>query len=340
MFGFRYIKVQPTDYILQHKRGRVVREGAGLSFFYFAPTTSLVLIPIGSEDVPFIIEEVTQDFQQVTVQGQLTYRVKEPARLADLMNYTLQSNGRDYISEDPQKLPQRLISLVQVETRAVLKTLKLREALVQTTTLVNTLQSGLQGLDALTSLGIEVLALSILAVRPTPDTARALEAEAREQILLEADEAIYARRNAAVEQERAIKENELNTEIAVENKKRQIRETKMDADMAVQQKRRELREAEMAENISLEMKKKELVELASANTREDADARAYGLAAMVQALAQADPHVIQSLAAVGMQPEQLVAQAFRDLAGSADKIGQLNVSPDLLRELINRQTDR
>ena len=48
----------------------------------------------------------------------------------------------------------------------------------------------------------------------------------------EADEAIYARRNSAVEQERAIKENELNTEIAVENKKRQIRETQMDAERA------------------------------------------------------------------------------------------------------------
>ena len=36
----------------------------------------------------------------------------------------------------------------------------------------------------------------------------------------EADEAIYARRNAAVEQERRIKESELNTEIAVEEKQR------------------------------------------------------------------------------------------------------------------------
>ena len=52
----------------------------------------------------------------------------------------------------------------------------------------------------------------------------------------EADEAIYARRNSAVEQERAIKENELNTEIAIETKKRQIRETQMDAERAVQEK--------------------------------------------------------------------------------------------------------
>jgi len=101
-----------------------------------------------------------------------------------------------------------------------------------------------------------------------------LEAEAREQILGEADEAIYARRNAAVEQERAIKENELNTEIAVENKKRQIREAQVDAEKAVQQKKREIREAEMAAKIALEERNKELVALSTANAREEADAKA------------------------------------------------------------------
>ena len=59
-----------------------------------------------------------------------------------------------------------------------------------------------------------------------PDPAvmrRALEAEAREALQRESDEAIYARRNAAVEQERRIKESELNTEIAVQEKQRKIR---------------------------------------------------------------------------------------------------------------------
>jgi len=48
MIGIRFIKVDPTDFILQFKSGKVMREGAGLSFFYYAPTTSLVRIPIGS----------------------------------------------------------------------------------------------------------------------------------------------------------------------------------------------------------------------------------------------------------------------------------------------------
>jgi hypothetical protein len=50
--------------------------------------------------------------------------------------------------------------------------------------------------------------------------------------------------------------------------------------------------------------------------------------------------VLQSLASVGMQPGQLMALAFRDLADNASKIGQLNVSPDLLRELMDAQGAR
>ena len=223
MFGIRFFKVEPTDFVLQFKGGKAVREGVGLSFFYFAPTTSLVLIPVGSVDVYFIFEEVTADFQQVTVQGQITYRVADPRKLSQLMNFTLAANGKGYATDDPQKLPQRLINHTQVLTRASLKSLSLREALGLSGDLVASLRQGLQSAEAIASLGIEVLGLSILAIKPTPETARALEAETREQLLREADEAVYPRRNAAVEQERAIKENELNTEIAVENKKRQIK---------------------------------------------------------------------------------------------------------------------
>ena len=336
MFGIRFIKVEPTDFVLQYRGGKIVREGAGLSFFFFEPTTSLVLVPIGSVDVPFIFEEVTADFQEVTVQGQLTYRVADPKKLAQMMNFTLSAGARNYASEDPKKLPQRLINHTQVLTRATLKSLRLREALGQSDALVASLREGLQGAEALTSLGIEVLGLSILAIKPTPETSRALEAEAREQILREADEAVYARRNAAVEQERAIKENEFNTEIAVENKKRQVKETQMEAEKSVQQKKREIREAEVAANIAVEEKKKELVLLSTANARQEADSKAYAIAAVMKSLAGTDARTLQAMFSVGMEPAQLVAQAFQDLAASADKIGQLNISPDLLRDLLDR----
>jgi hypothetical protein len=43
---------------------------------------------------------------------------------------------------------------------------------------------------------------------------------------------------------------------------------------------------------------------------------------------------------MGMRPEQLVAAAFQELAERADKIGQLNISPDLLRELLGEERRR
>lgn len=334
MFGIRFIKVQPTTYLIQYRGGRVVREGAGLAFFCYAPTTSLVAVPIASTDAPFIFEEVTADFQTVTIQGQVTYRVVDAKKLAALMNFTLDPRGQNYASDEPQKLPHRVINIINVLARSELQTLPLREAIRASDTLVQAVRKGLASSPDIEQLGLEILGLSILAIKPTPETARALEAETREQLLKEADEAIYARRNSAVEQERAIKENELNTEIAVEQKKRQIRETQMDAERAVQEKRHQLEKSDMTAKVGLEDERKQLVALAAQNARAEADARAYGISTTMQALSAVDARVLQALASVGMKPEQLIAVAFQELAGKAEKIGQLNISPELLRELL------
>src|SRR5262245_57413806 len=103
-----FMKVPPTTYVLQYKHGKVKREGAGLSFLYYAPTSTIVLIPMASADIPFVFQEATADFQSVTIQGQLTYRVAEPTRLAALLDFSVDKR-RGYSSEDPRKLPERLI---------------------------------------------------------------------------------------------------------------------------------------------------------------------------------------------------------------------------------------
>jgi hypothetical protein len=334
MLGLKFIKVQPTTYLLQYRGGKIVREGVGLSFFYYSPTTSLVAVPVASTDTPFIFQETTADFQGVTIQGQVTHRVSEPKRLASLLNYTLECDGETYVSQDPEKLPERVIHVINVLARAELQKLPLREALRASDELVKIVKAGLAASEEITSLGLEVLGLSILAIKPTPETARALEAEAREKIFRESDEAVYARRNSAVEQERAIKENELNTEIAIENKKRQIREAQMEADRAVQEKKHVLQKEELEANISMEDRRKNLVALAAENARAEADACAYGIASTMKAVGSVDAKVLQALASTAMKPEQLIAFAFQELASNAGKIGELNISPDLLRELM------
>ena len=336
MFGIKFIKFQPTSYILHFKHGKVVQEGSGLSFFYYAPTSSLVSVPTGSTDAPFIFEEVTTDYQALTIQGQATYKVAEPKKLASLLNFTLDPSGRAYVSDDPKKLPQRIINAVQVLTNKAIAGLSLRQALRASESLVQTIAAGLEASAEVKSLGVNILGISILAIKPNKETARALEAEAREQILREADDAIYTRRNSSVEQERKIKENELNTEIAVENKKRQIREAQMDAEKSVQEKKHQLDEAQMAFSISQEDEKTKLVELTVQNARAEADANAYAIGATMNAFRGVDPVVVQALASSGMNPQQLIAAAFQGLAEKAERIGQLNITPDLLHELIKR----
>ena len=86
----------------------------------------------------------------------------------------------------------------------------------------------------------------------------------------------------------------------------------------------------------LEEKNKDLVQLAAENTRQQADAKAYAVSAAMNAVEKVDPKVLQALASVGMDSGQLVALAFKELAENADKIGQLNVSPELLNALLSQ----
>lgn len=336
MLGFNFIKADPSTFIIHYKNGLVVREGTGLSFFYYAPSSSLVSVPMGSDEAGFIFEELTCDFQQIMVQGQLTYQVVDVHALTKMLNYTLDKKGR-YVSDDPLKLKQKFINLAQVSTRRELAGLTLQEALPAAEIIAAAIQRELTGSPLLQALGVAATGVSIVAVKPNQETARALEAETRETLLLKADEAIYQRRNAAIEQERAIKENELNTEAAVETKKREIMERKMEAKRAGQAKMQEIREAGMDGQIVLQKKNEELVALTTENNKKEAEARAYGLEAILKPLQRTDPKIVQALASRDMSPAQLIALSFKELAEQADKIGQLNITPDLLQHLIGAE---
>jgi hypothetical protein len=336
MFGIRFIKVQPTTYLIQYRRGSVVREGAGLSSLYYAPVTSLVAVPIGSRDTTFIFQHVVRDFQTVTIQGQVAYRVGDPKKAAELLSFALKPDNKSYESDDNEMLSQRLLSATDVLVQQATKTMTLKEALQASDRIADAVMTGLRSRADISALGLDILGVSIRAVKPAPDTAKALEAEAREAILKSADEAIFARRNFAVEQERAIRESELDTEIAVEQKKRSIRETQMDAEASVARKKNEQREADMVAKIGLETRRKDFVALSAENTRTLADADAYRVGALMKIFEGVDTRIIQALAASGMQPSQLIAQAFTGIAEKAEKIGQLNMSPDLLQTLLEK----
>lgn len=336
MMGIRYLKASPTQFVQQYAGGKLRREGPGLSFWYFAPTSTLVVVPLASADAPFVFHESTADFQTVTLQGQIGWRIADPRRAAALLDFSLDVRG-GYVSDDAELLPQRLVQSVQVLAKAIVQDMKLREALGATDALQARLLEGLRTAPAASMLGVEILSFSLLEVKAQPEMARALEAEAREELQRRADEAVYARRNAAVEQERVIRENELSTEIAVEAKKRTIRETQMEAEIAVEEKKRKVRETQMAADIAVEEARKTLVEQKVANDRREADSRGYALEATFRPLKDVDWKVLLAAGSGGIDPKLMIALAFRELAENASKIGELNVSPDLLRTLISKE---
>lgn len=54
MFGFKYIKADPSTHLMLFKEGKIKLEGVGVSFFYYAPSSSLVAIPSNSKELPLI----------------------------------------------------------------------------------------------------------------------------------------------------------------------------------------------------------------------------------------------------------------------------------------------
>jgi predicted RNase H-like HicB family nuclease len=259
-----FFKGQPTDYVLQYVRGRIRQEGTGLSFYYLPFRTSVVIVPIQSIDASFVFQEMTRAFQTVAIQGQFTYRIVAPGETAQLLNFAIDPRTRQYVSEDPEKLRQRLTNVIHMETRRVVEQMTLEQAITSASELARTVLARLREDGLAEPLGVELLSLHVTSVKPAPDMAKALEAESREALLRRADEAIYARRRAAVEEERAIKESELATAT------------------------------------TLEQQREQLIALQGANVEKEAESRARATSLEMQAFSAVDPRTLLAVAIKGL----------------------------------------
>lgn len=338
MFGIKFIKFDSMTYVVKFKNGHVSKEGRGLSFFYYAPSTSISAIPMGSNNLPFIFSETTKDYQTVTIQGQITYKIGNPRQLADVLDFTVHGNGV-YKKDDTEKLNQTIINEAQTSTSSFIHQLGLKEAIRSAKIVETKITDGLTDSQAIKMLGIEILSISILAIKATPEMGRALETETREKLQQEADQAIYERRNFAVEQERRIKESELNTEIAVEEKKKQIAEKQAETEVQQAENQRKLREMKVQADISVENQRKQLIEQKTANERKEAETQGYVLETTLKPYKELDWKILTALNN-NADPKFNISLAFRELAENAGKIGTLNISPELLDTLLNDKKDK
>lgn len=335
MFGINHIKFDSMTHVFYYKARSLKKEGRGLSFFYFAPNSSIVAIPMGSNDLPFIFQESTNDYQKVTIQGQISYKINNPKMLADVLDFTVTDAGI-YKKNDIEKLNQRIINEAQTSTSSFIHNIGLKEAIRSAKEMEHRILEGLRSSDAINMLGIEILGANVLAVQATPEMSKALETETRERLQQEADQAIYERRNFAVEQERKIKESELNTEIAVEEKQKQIDEKRMESEVQRMENNRKLREMNIEADIVVENQRKIFIEQKTENDKKEAEVQGFQIEAMLKPYKDMDWRALTALAGHS-DARNNIALAFRELAQNAEKIGNLNISPDLLDSILNNK---
>ena len=168
-----------------------------------------------------------------------------------MLDFTVTGKGV-YKKDDTEKLNQTIVNEAQTATSSLIHQLGLKEAIRSAKTIETQITEGLSNSQAIKMLGISILSINILVIKASPEMARALETKTRESLQQEADQAIYARRNFAVEQERKIKESELNTGIAVEEKNKQIAEKQAETEVKKAESDRKLRELKVQADISIE----------------------------------------------------------------------------------------
>ncbi|MFN5851617.1 MAG: SPFH domain-containing protein, partial [Pirellulaceae bacterium] len=116
MFGISYFKGQPSHYIQKYTGGVKRQSGQGLSFFYFPFQTQIVAVPTQSIDQPFVFNDISRDYQTVSVQGQVTYRISDPEKAAALLNLAIDPKTGQHVTEDLRVLGQRIVNMLQIAT--------------------------------------------------------------------------------------------------------------------------------------------------------------------------------------------------------------------------------
>ncbi len=370
IMGLRLKKFKPTEYVTVVRKGKTVKSGQGLTVLYNDINTDIMVAPITAFDGTFAFDDlVTADYQTVCVQGALTYMIDNYERAYRMADFTYARNYTEKKNQAMDLFCKRINNVIRAVVIRETGKMDVRDIIKKADEMATLIAEALKNDGTIEQLGVKILAVNILGIVARADTRKALEAAAREQILKEQDDAIYLRRNAAIEQERLIKENELNTEIKVAEKekekkekeqeiKKRLLETELEMELERQEKEQEIKgkalecelaleekekdrkikmqQKEIEEKIKLENRNKEFVDLEVENEKKRAEEQAYAVAAMMKAYENVNVALIEACAVANMDPKALMAKAFMELGENAGKIGTLNMTPDLLETIIGK----
>jgi len=320
-FGLHHLRAAPTSHIRHLRRGRVVHEGAGLAFRFRPLTAALSEVPLDDRELAMLFHARTVDFQDVTVQATVTFRITQPSTAAARIDFGIDPGSGAWRAAPLEQIGALLTETAQQHALTLLARTTLAVALVDGVTSVRArMAEGLTSEPRLAETGLEVVAVRVVALRPEPEVERALRTPAREQIQQEADGATYERRAVAVERERAISANELDSRIELAR-----REEQLVAQQGVNM-RRDAEEQAAAATVRTES------EASRRTTLAVAEAEAVRVLGAANAAAEAD----RLAAHQNVDPSVLRALALLQLAGNLPKIEQLTLTPDLLTDLLGR----
>ncbi len=222
MFYIGFYKGAPSDYIIKFKNGKASKKGKGISFFYSTRKTSIIKIPAQTLDSFFVFNEKSKSYQHVAIQGEVRFRIIDFDKISTLLDYSIFPETGVYNTNDFEKLSQHIVNSAQLAAKQSIKDMELEQVLASSTEISDFILDKLKKDNSIKDMGVEIIGIFITSISPTPETSKALEADYREMLLKKADQAIYSRRAAAVEQERKIKENEMNSQIEIERKKKEL----------------------------------------------------------------------------------------------------------------------
>lgn len=315
----RHLRGSGTTHVEQIRNGKTIRSGVGASFWFRPLSAVLNEVPVDDRELPLLFHARTSDFQDVTVQATITYRVTNPTTTAGRIDFSIDPETGAWRSTPLDQVAALLTETAQQYAMDLLATGDLTAAMAGGVGPVRrVIATGLASDERLAETGIAVVGVRVVAVRPEPEVEKALRTPTREQVQQEADKATFERRAVAVERERAIGENELQTQIELARREEQL-VTQRGANA-----RREAEEAAAAGTIATDAEASRTVTLA--------EARAEGT--RLAGSAQGDAEAARVAAYRDIPETVLLALAVRELAANLPKIETLVLSPDLVSKAL------
>jgi regulator of protease activity HflC (stomatin/prohibitin superfamily) len=319
----RHLRANPTTHVRHLRKGDVAHDGIGQAFWFLPLNAAISEIPVDDREQPLLFHARTIDFQDITVQATITYRVVDPAVAAARVDFGIDPDTGTWRGRPLEQVGGLLTELAQQHALDLLAHLTLTRALATGMAAVrDRIAAGLAADPRLGDTGIGIIDVRVVALRAEPEVERALQTPMREEVQQEADKATYGRRALAVENERAIAENELQNQIELAKREAQLVEQKG------QNERTRATEEAAAGRIKAEAQ--------AATQRLTADAQAD--AARVIGIAKADAETAHLAAYRDLEQATLLGLALKELAGNLPEIGTLNITPDLLTGFLARLT--